>query len=93
MASVTYEHVYKRFDEVVAVNNLNIEIQDREFLVLVGPSGCGKSTALRVLAGLEEISEGTLKIGDRVVNDVAPQRSGHRNGISELRSISPYVRL
>jgi len=73
MASVTYEHVYKRFDEVVAVNNLNIEIQDKEFLVLVGPSGCGKSTALRVLAGLEDISEGTLKIGDRVVNDVAPK--------------------
>ncbi|MCJ7716913.1 MAG: ABC transporter ATP-binding protein [Anaerolineales bacterium] len=73
MASVTYESVYKRFDEVVAVNNLNIEIQDKEFLVLVGPSGCGKSTALRLLAGLEDISEGTLKIGDRVVNDVAPK--------------------
>jgi len=73
MASVTYEQVYKRFDEVVAVNNLNIEIQDKEFLVLVGPSGCGKSTALRLLAGLEDISEGTLKIGDREVNDVAPK--------------------
>jgi len=73
MASVTYENVYKRFDEVVAVNNLNIEIEDKEFLVLVGPSGCGKSTALRLLAGLEDISEGTLRIGDRVVNDVAPK--------------------
>lgn len=73
MASVTYDHVYKRFDDVIAVNNLNIEIEDKEFLVLVGPSGCGKSTALRVLAGLEDISEGTLKIGDRVVNDVAPK--------------------
>jgi multiple sugar transport system ATP-binding protein len=73
MASVTYDHVYKRFDEVVAVNNLNLDIQDKEFLVLVGPSGCGKSTALRLLAGLEDISEGTLKIGDRVVNDVAPK--------------------
>ena len=73
MASVTYDHVYKRFDEVVAVNDLSLEIEDKEFLVLVGPSGCGKSTALRLLAGLEEISEGTLKIEDRVVNDVAPK--------------------
>ncbi len=73
MASVTYEHVYKRFDEVVAVDDLNLVIEDKEFLVLVGPSGCGKSTALRVLAGLEDITEGTLKIGDRVVNDVAPK--------------------
>jgi multiple sugar transport system ATP-binding protein len=73
MASVTYDQVYKRFDEVVAVNNLNLEIEDKEFLVLVGPSGCGKSTALRLLAGLEEISSGTLKIEDRVVNDVAPK--------------------
>lgn len=73
MASVTYDHVYKQFDEVVAVNNLDIEIEDKEFLVLVGPSGCGKSTALRLLAGLEDITEGTLKIGDRVVNDIAPK--------------------
>ena len=73
MANVTFEQVYKRFDEVVAVNNLNLEVEDKEFLVLVGPSGCGKSTALRLLAGLEDISEGTLKISDRVVNDVAPK--------------------
>lgn len=73
MANVTYEHVYKRFDEVVAVNNFSLEVEDKEFLVLVGPSGCGKSTALRLLAGLEDISEGTLKISDRVVNDVAPK--------------------
>ncbi len=73
MPSVTYEHVTKRFDEVVAVNNFNLEVEDKEFLVLVGPSGCGKSTALRLLAGLEDISEGTLKISDRVVNDIAPK--------------------
>ena len=73
MASVTYDHIYKRFGDVVAVNDLNIEIEDKEFLVLVGPSGCGKSTALRCLAGLEEISEGTIKIGDRVVNDIPPK--------------------
>ena len=73
MASVTYNQVYKRFDEVVAVNDLSLEIEDKEFLVLVGPSGCGKSTALRLLAGLEEITSGTLKIEDRVVNDIAPK--------------------
>jgi multiple sugar transport system ATP-binding protein len=73
MAGVTYENVSKRFGEVIAVNNLNLEIADKEFLVLVGPSGCGKTTALRLLAGLEEISEGRIMIGDRVVNDVAPK--------------------
>ena len=73
MASVTYENVYKRFGEMVAVDNLNIHVDDKEFLVLVGPSGCGKTTALRLLAGLEEISDGQIKIADRVVNDVAPK--------------------
>ncbi len=73
MASVTYDHVYKRFGDVAAVNDMNVEIADKEFLVLVGPSGCGKSTALRLLAGLEEISDGKILIGDRVVNDVAPK--------------------
>ncbi len=73
MASVTYEHVYKRFGDVTAVNDLNIQIEDKEFLVLVGPSGCGKSTALRLLAGLEDISDGRILIGDHVVNDVAPK--------------------
>ncbi len=73
MASVTYDHVYKKFGDVIAVNDLNIEIADKEFLVLVGPSGCGKTTALRCLAGLEEITEGRILIGDQVVNDVAPK--------------------
>lgn len=73
MASVTFKNVYKRFGDVTAVNNLNMEIGDKEFLVLVGPSGCGKTTALRCLAGLEEISDGEILIGDRVVNDVAPK--------------------
>ena len=73
MASVTYDHVFKRFGDVIAVNDLNIQIQDKEFLVLVGPSGCGKTTALRCLAGLEDISDGRILIGDRVVNDVAPK--------------------
>ncbi len=73
MASVTFDHVFKRFGDVVAVNNLNLEIADKEFLVLVGPSGCGKTTALRCLAGLEDVSEGQILIGDQVVNDVAPK--------------------
>ncbi len=73
MASVTYKNVTKRFGDVVAVNDLSIHIDDKEFLVFVGPSGCGKSTALRVLAGLEEITQGEVLIGDRVVNDVPPK--------------------
>src|SRR4051812_49700927 len=73
MATVTFDHVSKRYGDVIAVNDLNLEIQDAEFMVLVGPSGCGKTTSLRMIAGLEEITAGTLKIGDRVVNDVAPK--------------------
>jgi multiple sugar transport system ATP-binding protein len=73
MAGITFDHVWKRFGEVTVLKDLNIEIIDGEFLVLVGPSGCGKSTALRCLAGLEEISDGRILIGDRVVNDVPPK--------------------
>ncbi|NWF63080.1 MAG: sn-glycerol-3-phosphate ABC transporter ATP-binding protein UgpC, partial [Chloroflexi bacterium] len=73
MASVTYNNVVKNFGDVSVIKNLNFTVEDKEFLVLVGPSGCGKTTALRMLAGLEEISSGDIKIGDRVVNDVAPK--------------------
>jgi multiple sugar transport system ATP-binding protein len=73
MASVTYKHVYKRFGDVEVIKDLNLDIEDKEFVVFVGPSGCGKSTSLRMLAGLEEISEGEIFIGDRVVNDVPPK--------------------
>jgi multiple sugar transport system ATP-binding protein len=73
MASVTYQHVSKNFGDVIAVSDLTIEIADKEFLVFVGPSGCGKSTSLRLLAGLEEITEGEIYIGDRLVNDVPPK--------------------
>jgi len=73
MAGIKFEHVFKRFGDVNAVNDLNIDIADQEFLVLVGPSGCGKTTALRCLAGLEEISDGNIIIGDRIVNDVPPK--------------------
>lgn len=73
MASVTFDHVYKRYGDLIVVNDLNIQIADKEFLVFVGPSGCGKSTSLRMLAGLEEISDGQIRIGERVVNNVAPK--------------------
>lgn len=73
MASVTYEHVTKEFGDVVAVNDLSLYVDDGEFVVFVGPSGCGKTTALRLLAGLEEVTRGTIMIGDRVVNDVPPK--------------------
>jgi multiple sugar transport system ATP-binding protein len=73
MASITFDRVTKRFGEVVAVNDLSLYVEDKEFLVLVGPSGCGKTTALRLLAGLEEITAGSIMIGDRVVNDVPPK--------------------
>ena len=74
MASVSYENVTKRFaGDTLAVNNLSLDVKDTEFMVLVGPSGCGKSTALRMLAGLEDITEGQIKIGDKVVNDMPPR--------------------
>ena len=73
MARVALSQVGKRFGEVIAVSDVNLEIADQEFLVLVGPSGCGKSTTLRMVAGLEEITEGSIYIGDRLVNDVAPK--------------------
>ena len=73
MATVTFENVSKRYDDVVAVDDLNLDIRDAEFMVLVGPSGCGKTTSLRMIAGLEEITAGVLRIGDRVINDVPPK--------------------
>ncbi|HZD11242.1 MAG TPA: sn-glycerol-3-phosphate ABC transporter ATP-binding protein UgpC [Candidatus Binatia bacterium] len=73
MASVTYDNVFKRFGDVEVIKDMNVEIQDKEFVVFVGPSGCGKSTLLRLLAGLEEITDGQILIGDRVVNDVPPK--------------------
>jgi multiple sugar transport system ATP-binding protein len=74
VASVTYEHVTKKFSaDTAAVNDLSLEIRDTEFMVLVGPSGCGKSTALRMLAGLEEITSGQIKIDGQVVNEMPPR--------------------
>ena len=74
MASLSLQHINKTYPNgFEAVKDFNLEIEDKEFIIFVGPSGCGKSTTLRMIAGLEEISGGTLKIGDRVVNDVEPK--------------------
>jgi multiple sugar transport system ATP-binding protein len=74
MAEITLEHITKRYDDgYEAVKDMNLEVADGEFMILVGPSGCGKSTALRMVAGLEDISSGDLKIGGQIVNDKAPK--------------------
>ncbi len=73
VAGITFEHVSKWFGEVPVLRNLNLHVEDQEFLVLVGPSGCGKTTALRCLAGLEQVSEGNIYIGDRLVNHLPPK--------------------
>src|SRR5438046_1041910 len=73
MARVLLENITKKYGDVLAVKDLNLEARDKEFLVLVGPSGCGKSTALRMIAGLEEISAGNLYIGSNLVNEVHPK--------------------
>src|ERR687886_1336166 len=74
MAQIQLDHVTKRYDDgTEAVKDFNLDISDGEFMILVGPSGCGKSTALRMIAGLEDISEGELRIGDEVVNDLPPK--------------------
>src|SRR5665648_873684 len=73
MANVILKNLTKKFKEVTAVDNVNIEIKDKEFAVLVGPSGCGKTTTLRAIAGLEEATSGEIYIGDKLVNDVQPK--------------------
>src|SRR3954452_18524923 len=74
MAEIQFRDVTKRYDDgTEAVKQMNLDVKDGEFMILVGPSGCGKSTALRMIAGLEDISDGGLRIGDRVVNNLAPR--------------------
>src|SRR6266567_7334783 len=91
MASVTFDHVTKAYaDDVPAVNDLDLLIKDGEFLVLVGPSGCGKTTALRCVAGLEDITAGQIKIGDRVVNRVP---SKDRNIAMVFQSYALYPHM
>jgi multiple sugar transport system ATP-binding protein len=90
MAGVTYDHVTKKFADTVAVRELELKVEDGEFMVLVGPSGCGKSTALRMLAGLEKVTEGRILIGERVVNNVAPQ---HRDIAMVFQSYALYPHM
>ncbi len=91
MASVTYEHVTKKFSaETTAVNDLSLSIKDTEFMVLVGPSGCGKSTALRMLAGLEDITSGEIKIDDQVVNEM-PARDRDVAMVFQSYALYPHM--
>jgi multiple sugar transport system ATP-binding protein len=90
MAPVRFDGVTKRFGEVVAVDELSLDVGDGEFLVLVGPSGCGKSTALRMLAGLEEVTSGRIMIGDRIVNNLAP---GARDVAMVFQSYALYPHM
>ena len=75
MVNIQLNQIHKKYDnaENYSVTDFNLHIEDREFIVFVGPSGCGKSTTLRMIAGLEDITEGELKIGETVMNDVAPK--------------------
>jgi multiple sugar transport system ATP-binding protein len=73
MAQVTISDIVKKFGKTEVVHGISLDITDKEFVVLVGPSGCGKSTVLRMVAGLEKITSGTVSIGDRIVNDIAPK--------------------
>jgi multiple sugar transport system ATP-binding protein len=90
MAKVSFKKVIKKYGDNLVIKGLDLEVQDKEFLVLVGPSGCGKSTALRMIAGLEEISEGELWIGDRVVNDVHPK---HRDIAMVFQNYALYPHM
>ncbi|MBQ7153466.1 MAG: ATP-binding cassette domain-containing protein, partial [Clostridia bacterium] len=91
MASLSLRHIYKKYPGgVTAVSDFNLEVKDKEFLVLVGPSGCGKTTTLRMIAGLEEITEGELFIGDRIVNDVAPK---DRKIAMVFQNYAPYPHM
>ncbi len=90
MAKVVYEHVTKRYGEVFAVNDLSLEIHDKEFLVLVGPSGCGKSTVIRLLAGLETATQGTIYIGDRPVTGV-PARDRDIAMVFQSYALYPHM--
>ena len=85
MASVSISNVFKNFGKSPIIKGVSIDIEDAEFVVLVGPSGCGKSTLLRMIAGLEEIGAGEIRIGERVVN-------GHSHGVSKLRFVPSHDR-
>ncbi len=91
MAEIVLEHVNKSYpDGAMAVKDLNITIADGEFLILVGPSGCGKTTTLNMIAGLEDISSGELRIGGERVNEKAPQGPRYRDGVPVLCALPAY---
>jgi len=90
MANLSLRHMYKTYDgDVTAVNDFNLEIDDKEFVVFVGPSGCGKSTILRMIAGLEEITKGELYIDGELKNDVSP-KDRYCNGFSKLCTLPSH---
>src|SRR5215468_3774413 len=90
MASVTFREVVKRFGTFTAVTDLDLDVRDREFLVLLGPSGCGKTTTMRMVAGLEEVTAGDIYIGDDRVNDVLPK---YRDVAMVFQSYALYPHL
>ena len=90
MTRVILKNVTKKFKDVTAVKNINLEIDDKEFMVFVGPSGCGKTTTLRMIAGLDEITEGDIYIGDRRINDVPPK---NRNIAMVFQSYALYPHM
>ena len=93
MAEIALEHITKRYgDGFEAVKDLNLDVADGEFMILVGPSGCGKSTALRMVAGLEDITEGELKIGGQRRQRPGAQGPRHRDGLPELRAVPAHDR-
>ena len=99
MPEIVLKNVTKRWGDFVAVDNLNMTIEDRDFITLLGPSGCGKTTTLRMIAGLETPTEGTITIGGRTVFDserginISPRQARHRFPISELRPVAAHDRL
>ncbi len=90
MATLALSNISKTYKDSAVIENFNLDINDGEFIVIVGPSGCGKSTALRMVAGLEEISGGTLKINNTVMNDTPTKRPQYRDGFSKLCALPSY---
>ena len=92
MVEIALKNINKKYEnnDFLSVTDFNLDIKDKEFIVFVGPSGCGKSTTLRMVAGLEDISEGELYIGDKLVNDVAPKRPRYCDGFPKLCLIPSY---
>ena len=91
MASLSLKGIQKIYPNGFhAVKDFNLDIEDKEFIIFVGPSGCGKSTTLRMIAGLEDISGGTLEIDGKVMKRCGTKRQRYRDGIPELRSVSTY---